>query len=216
MKKRAIIFDLDYTLFDARKFKNYLAKVLEISVRKFNNEYEEYFVKTKTNYSLAKHLAILQQRKELKNIKEIKSNLQALWEEMDRFLYPGAEDLLVSLVEKKYILYLVTCGNKTWQKKKINHLKIKKYFTEVFFSDKDKSGIFKKFKKYKDLAVVNDNASEIMKIKKILPLARFYLIRGPYSSIIKHELLTVNLRQINKIYEKNSHTCSRQGQAHGR
>ena len=63
-----LIFDLDYTLLDTKKFKQGLAKALNLSITNFEKSYSENFKNTppltkggarKINYNLKKHLKIL-------------------------------------------------------------------------------------------------------------------------------------------------------------
>lgn len=68
----------------------------------------------------------------------------------------------------------------------------------MYFCDKDKKAILKKFSKHKETAVVNDNVKECMIMKKILPQAKILIIKGPYSKNIKHNFLNINLRSIEK------------------
>lgn len=123
-----IIFDLDYTLLDTMKFKSALARALEISLKMYNNDYDKYFKQTKTNYSLTKHLSILRQKKAIKDEKRVKENISKLWQNIDKFLFLGADKVLHDLKSKNHQLFLITFGEKGWQKEKVKNLKIKKIF----------------------------------------------------------------------------------------
>jgi FMN phosphatase YigB (HAD superfamily) len=54
-----IIFDLDYTLLDTKKFKEKLGVALDMSPEEWARDYKNFFKDKKINYNPERHLAIL-------------------------------------------------------------------------------------------------------------------------------------------------------------
>ncbi len=123
MKKQAIIFDLDYTLLDTKRFFNGLARALGLSRKKFKQDYERFFSVKKINYSLEKHLPLILADKKSAQAVEVRNRLKNFWLEVNQYLYPEAENLLRDLKAKGYRLYLLTYGEPKWQQQKVERLK---------------------------------------------------------------------------------------------
>lgn len=194
-----VIFDLDYTLLDAKKFKIALAKALDISLEKFNNTYKENFVfKNGTNYNIKKHLKLLNKDKN----QPVKNNLNNLFKKLDSFLYPHSEKLIKNFYTKGAKLILISFGNKSWQKKKISNLKIKKYFSKILIANDNKHKTLGFLKKSKEnILIINDNAREILEMEKAIGKCEVCLINGPYSENIKYGLKVYNIKDCLKLYE---------------
>ncbi|MBI4812068.1 HAD family hydrolase [Candidatus Falkowbacteria bacterium] len=180
-----IIFDLDYTLLDAAKFKNGLAKVLGLSRKEFNLSYKKHFKNKKINYNPERHLLILE--KEGKKLPlNAKKRVVCFLRNINKFLFSGAEEKIRKLGKKNFLI-LLTLGDKSWQARKMKNLKIKKYFDKIILVDKHKTGALKFLKNKKDkILVVNDKAKETKEILKMIN-AKTFLIKGPYSKNIKHK-----------------------------
>lgn len=170
-----IIFDLDYTLLDTKKFKAGLARTLGLNIDDFKRSY---FKNKKINYNLNKHLKILNQKETIK-IKEFLKKL-------DKYLFPESINVIKKL-KKNNKLILLSFGDKAWQKQKINNLSIKDYFDEIILTDKNKIEALKPFLNTKErILIVNDNAREALEMKKVLKNCDILLTKGPYSDNIKH------------------------------
>ncbi|MCX6796558.1 MAG: HAD family hydrolase [Candidatus Falkowbacteria bacterium] len=101
---------------------------------------------------------------------------------------------------RQHILILITHGNVSWQREKIKHLKIKRYFTKIIITDKNKVDGFKFLRNSKkEILIVNDNARENRAALKLLPHAQALLIKGIHSNNIKHNYKEYSLKQIAKI-----------------
>jgi len=193
-----IIFDLDYTLLDTKKFKAGLANALDLSIDDFEKSYLENFKNKKLNYNLEKHLKILKQ----KNTQKLKQFFKSL----DQYLFPDSIKILKKLgsapvkarVKKNNNkLILLSFGNKEWQKQKINNLSIKDYFDKIILTDIDKAKILKTLQKTKEkILIINDNAREILEMKKVLKNCNIFLTKGPYCDNVSHNLKTHTLNEL--------------------
>jgi hypothetical protein len=93
----------------------------------------------------------------------------------------------IKKLKKNNFLILLTFGNKSWHKRKVENLKIKKYFDKIILVDKHKTSALKFLKNKKDkILVVNDKAKETKEVIKAIR-ADVFLIKGPYSENVKHK-----------------------------
>lgn len=199
-----VIFDLDYTLFDTKRFKNDLATIFNITVEKFCDDYDYLFKKEGVNYSLEKHIEILKNEGKItnKNKEEIRKKFENLLERIDDYLFPEAEEVLKEFKDKGDKLILITFGDKGWQEIKTKNLKkIINYFDEIEFieEDKRKSQYLKSLKDSgQEILLVNDNPRETLGLKEILgDKCKFFLVEGPYSNNIEHkEEIHKNIKEL--------------------
>lgn len=178
---RTIIFDLDYTLFDARYFReDCLAPFFGVSIAKFEDSYQQNKLANK-NFDYNQCLSEFERT-------EYDFD-QFLEERINDYIFPDAEKLLRESRGRGYYLVLASFGNIQWQKKKISFLKIGKesfseIFDEIILEDKDKSsnGELNKFQN-SEVVIINDNDAESQKLLKLLgSKAKLYLLKGPYSA----------------------------------
>lgn len=188
------IFDLDYTLLDAKRFKEDLSSVFGMSVEEFGKSYFENFKSKGINYNLNSHLAILEKDGFIANKEQtegVKERFNEFMKNIDEYLFPGAEEIIKSLKERGDELVLATFGDIEWQKLKVNSLKLKKYFDRVIYEDKSK----KENKELKSLRnrgekiiIVNDNARELNELKDVFGShCETKLIHERYSGNAKYE-----------------------------
>lgn len=195
------IFDLDYTLFDVKKFNKAIAKILGLSLKKYYESYERDFRSPKINYNIYKHLSILTKEKTITKEKGqvIRNNIAKRFVSLDEFLYPDVENVLRELRSRNCKIVLVSYGDQLWQKYKISRLKIKKYFDKIIITDKQKGNVLDFLKKSKEeKIIINDKATESLEMKKILDKSEIFLIKGPYSKDSQHNLKTYKLNKILK------------------
>ncbi len=192
-----VVFDLDYTLLDTKKFKEGLIEVLEISPEIFAETYKIFRNDSETVYNFEKHIDYLVEQGELpiKRKDIVKNNVEKFLEKIDEYLFPESVEVLKGLKKKNAELVLLTFGNKEWQQKKVDRLKIKKYFDEIILTDtdKEKSLDFLKSKREKKY-IINDNAKECDLIKKVIPQSEIILVNGPYSDNIEHDFEIYKLK----------------------
>ncbi|NCF74894.1 MAG: HAD hydrolase-like protein [Xanthomonadaceae bacterium] len=188
-----VIFDLDYTLLDSKKFRQDLASVFDMNIDEFNKYYEKYFKSKSLNYGIEEHLKILKKQKQINftEEKKIKQKLNIFFKKMDDYLFPGVEKALKYFRNNGNKLILISFGNLDWQKLKIDNLKIKKYFDKIILEDsaKGKNDFLKSLKNSQEkILIINDNAKETFAMAKLLGKnCKFKIIQGPYSYNIKHK-----------------------------
>ena len=196
------IFDLDYTLFNANKFKIDLARALEISRNKFFSDYQIYFKDRKINYHTDKHISLLINERVIKKNHEevIRKRVKNFLKELNKYIYKEGEELLKILSKNRNRLILASFGNASWQKQKIKNLQIKKYFSKIIITDKNKGQALDIFIKEREpIVIINDNARESFAIKRAVGRGELLLVKGPYSRDIRHNRKVHTLRQISKL-----------------
>lgn len=188
-----VIFDLDYTLLDTKKFKADLADVLGMTAEEFNKSYKENFSDPKENYSIEKHLKILGQE----NNELLKKRISNFLKGLDKFLYPESEKI-IDLFSKENELFMISYGDKGWQKMKLDNLSIKKYFPDknIIYADAQKEKFLEGLKEAREKKIiVNDNAREGLAMKKVLG-GELYLIDGPYTHNTEHKEKIYTLEEL--------------------
>lgn len=176
------IFDLDHTLYNTSRLK----KAMMASVRSFGIDeklwLETYQAVIRKNrrgydYDVKKHSRLLAKTVNASGALIEKKQLAVL-KRGRRFLYRDAENFLKFLRAKKIKLFLLTLGNVEWQKEKISHLKITKYFDKIILTY-----LHKKYLKFdfpgprNKWIFINDNPGEIKELKAIIKDSFFLRIK---------------------------------------
>jgi len=199
------VFDLDFTLFDTKKLLLALPKAMGISPRVYNSTRDKYFPELlfTREYSGYKHINYLKRDGYIIDAVRARKKAAALFKDMDKYLYPGAEDLLCKLKKRKNELILLTFGDIRWQKAKVNGLSIKKYFNRIIITDKNKDFVLKFLKKSQDRAlIINDNARENIAIKKALnDKAELILVKSPHSRNVRHNMKEYHFNELLRILQ---------------
>lgn len=162
-----IYIDFDGTIFDSTKLYN-----------KFINIFNKYNIKKEyikhELYDQNKNLDILANE----IIKKNNLNLNILKELENIYSKNLVFKDVIPFLEKyyqKYDLILLTLGDKTYQQKKINESKLKKYFKDIIITNKDKSnldnidytnGIFIDNNPIELEKFYNSNAKNLIRIKR--------------------------------------------------
>lgn len=167
--------DFDYTLFDTYAFREKLYKILE------RNGLDRTYLKLtpQTENKEQKLLNI----KELFNNLSISKNipienflkpLEDLYSKCSEFVYDDTIEFLNYLISKKHKLYILTWGDKEFQKEKIQASGLYKYFDEIIYAEQLKymldidyeNGIFID-DSIRDLkGLYNKNAKKVFRIKR--------------------------------------------------
>lgn len=178
---KTVIFDLDYTLFDAKAFRDEcLAPFFGLSPASFEAAYQKNKM-ANGNFDHLKMLADFGLSEEA-----LDAHLEA---GINRFFYQGTEKLVKAYRQQTEDLILATFGNVEWQKKKIKFLKIggqslEEIFDEIIIEDKDKSSNeFLNALKGMEVEIINDNDAESRRLVEFLgDKANLRLMKGPYSA----------------------------------
>lgn len=128
-----ILLDFDDTLFDAQAFVYRLKHIFfvgGVSEDDFNKSYKS-IAYSSSGYTLKRHVEIL--RKDFHyslKVKLLYQEVNNLFEHSDQFLF---DDTINTLEQwrKVHGLILVTMGNPSWQKRKINGCGIARFFTRI-------------------------------------------------------------------------------------
>jgi len=187
-----VVFDLDYTLLNTKKFKAGLAQALGITARNFAR-YEQNTKNLGKNYNLDEHLVFLEKNQDSNVQKKIKN----FFKNLDQYLFPEAEPILKAYQKKGAQLILATFGNKDWQKRKIDNLKIKKYFNKIILTNENKSKALDFLKNSKaEVLIINDKAKESLEIQKVLGKGKIFLITGPYTQDTEHQEKIITFKEL--------------------
>lgn len=177
----AIIFDLDYTLLDNERFQADFLQAIGTDMAGYSS-FIEIEKKNGINYSLIRHLNYLLANQRIKSVDRCKTQANNFLRQIDDYLYPGVLVMLPQLTGHE--LYLVSYGDKAWQRMKIRYSSIKKYFRRMYFVDESKiPSLVQIEKRSPDLIIINDKASEIVEMQKELPNAKYYLVKSRYSHL---------------------------------
>jgi FMN phosphatase YigB (HAD superfamily) len=167
-----IIFDFDYTLLNAKKYRESLGAIfLKIGVKR--KIFEKTLIQARKEgvfYSLERHISLI--KKEQPDIKT--ENLKKVWKkidgEMKKFVYADSESFLKK-IRKKYDIFIVSCGNEKTQKHKIYRSGLSKYFKKILIAKTEEKSIpIRKIIKTAESAIfIDDNPFILMSAKKSLP-----------------------------------------------
>ncbi len=194
---KTIIFDFDYTLFDAGKFKIDLANSLKnfnISQKQFLETYKKLRDNHQKEYKPLEHIKILSNITGKKE-SEIKKAYFKVIENCKKYLYSDSLPFLKKLQATGYKLILLTFGNIEFQKLKVGYSGTCEYFDEMYFTDKNKAHLKDKIPDNKNTIFINDNPHEIEALMKIYKNAEFILIKRTGGK--KYDLKLMNIQSIN-------------------
>jgi len=195
-KIKAIIFDLDDTLYDQEQIRDtareqsiraMIDKGLNCSIEQAMNKLKEITPKTHASErfkKLAEYFNCYDNSiAEAGRQKYINSDFKEL------ILYPETIEVLEELKRKKLKLILITEGSITQQNKKINALGIRYHFNKIYISKGDKTEFFKNILKTDNLLpeevlCVGDRINKELSVGKKLGLKTARLLKGVYSNQI--------------------------------
>lgn len=197
MKKiKAIIFDLDNTLFNAEP-------ITEMAIKQAINSMIDNGLKCSLGEGIERMKKIIKENPFADKFKELAKSFgqdneylinkgKEIYYNKTEFnkldLYPGSIKTLKEL-KKRYKLILVTSGGELQQNRKIDALNIRKYFDYISIDEKpDKEiqflEILKNFRFIpKDFLVVGDRIDNEIKIANKLGMNSVLIKKGKYSSI---------------------------------
>lgn len=165
--------DFDYTLFNTYAFRNELYNILE------QNGLDKSYLALTLEDREQKLINVREVFKELSEINNLNIDnfikpLDELYKKSDRFVYDDVIDFLKYLRMKKHKIYLLTWGEREYQREKLKASKLEEYFDETIFTEKlkytldidYKNGIFID-DSIRDLeGLYNKNAKYVFRIKR--------------------------------------------------
>lgn len=164
-----VIFDLDYTILNTVELRKKLASILQITEKQYEKSYEEIFSKKELNYSFEEHFKKLPDAIEDYNNLDMDSlsEFNGRKNELDLLVFKGSKELILAEKEAGNKVVLMTFGNKSWQKEKVDQLKsINNLFNEIEYEDvnKSESKYLKELALDKNIVIINDNTRETVKM----------------------------------------------------
>lgn len=165
-----IIFDFDHTLFATGKSYGFLKNEFEkigVNNELFSKTFEKSKSKKDNYYRPSVQIKLIKKAEPEIKISDIKKKFQEMFNNAPRCLY---SDVLPFLKKWRavYKLYLLSYGEKKFQKQKIEAAKIKKLFRRIIITeDIEKIRPFKKlFKNNEKIIFVEDNPNTLSSVKK--------------------------------------------------
>ncbi len=182
-----IVLDLDYTLLDTAAFKEALVSALVdcgASRASLDRTYSDVVTRPGVTYDYDPDLQLELLGGELKcGREEATRRLNDVVNRCGEFLYPGAEGFLKRLKSRGAELVLLTLGNPSWQKRKIDGSGLAGLFDRIVAADSPKSDIIGTLATRIDRTfVVNDNGEEIRQMMAAAPGLGYIMKRGPKPS----------------------------------
>jgi len=214
---KAVIFDLDDTLFDCTGLlvnnarKRAAKAMVKAGITLSENELIEEQKKLNELNPTSNVFQIISEKYSEKNKDEIvKKALEAYNSDLveEIHLFSGAKELLETLKEKKIKLILVTSGITKRQQKKIELLKIEYLFDEIFIHDVETgpekedffTEVLKRFNlKPKEVVSVGDRIHSEIRIANMLGMNSVRLLHGRFSEVKPKNILEEPDYSINKI-----------------
>ena len=199
---KAIIFDLDDTLYDCSgtlvlKSKKLAAKIISKAIK--CSEAEALKLQLELEERLGPKADISRKIANLYNLpeefcEEISNTINTL-EVEDAILFPDAIDAINKLKRTGYKLFLVTLGKKEWQERKIKVLGLENVFDEIIITDNPlgKEKCFKEILiKYnlepEQVLCVGDKIKDEIEVGKKLGMSTVLMKHGRHYNFYKSEI----------------------------
>lgn len=199
---KAIIFDLDDTLYDCSgtlvlKSKKLAAKIISKAVK--CSETEALKLQLGLEERLGPKADISREIANLYNLpeefcREISNTINTL-EVEDAILFPDAIDAINELKRTGYKLFLVTLGKKEWQERKIKVLGLENVFDEIIITDNPlgKEKCFREILTKYDLKpeqvlCVGDKIKDEIEVGKRLGMSTALMKHGRHYNFYKSEI----------------------------
>lgn len=207
---KTFIIDLDNTILDTERFAAELFRSVKPKITYYYWR-KTYWTVTRTyeagyNYTAIEHSKILSELTG-QPAKKILNGFKQVINRIDSFLYSETLELLNDLGKSSDKKILLTYGNISFQKDKIKHLKISKYFDKIIITPKKKDQINLPIKNLgADTIFINDNPYEFAALKKKYPKALFLRKKNrfKYSRVMLKEFPPFNnLGEIHQYLKKN-------------
>lgn len=177
-----IFIDFDNVMFDTEKFKSDLAKIFlknGISKKEFADSYLSFKTARKA-YEPREHIKILTGGDDDK-ARRLFLYFKNLMKNLEKYVFQDAIEFLKS--HSKKILYLISYGNKKFQKEKINKSGIAPYFKNIIITRGNKAKEIRKiiksdkFKKNETVIFIDDKPKHIKEIKELDNIKIFQMCR---------------------------------------
>lgn len=182
-----IVFDLDYTLYDTLALKGALVSAL-VGLGYDRARAEQGFAGARGTsgsgidyYRPEGHAAAMHASQQgIADEGATLAALRACLAEGQRFLYPGVWALLTRLRSLEHRLVLLTLGDDAWQRAKVVGAGLDVLFHEVRTTLEDKERVIPEYAHIgAELAVINDNVAETMRMRAAAPSAYYIIKKGP-------------------------------------
>ncbi len=180
------VFDLDYTLLDTVKFKEALADAVTscgVSRERYEETYQAIVRREGKVYDYDPDVHLSALKDDLSDpaaLADARRRIAGVLASTEKYLYPGAAELLRELRKHGARLELLTLGNEKWQRAKVEHSGLARLFDVIMATEKEKKGIMAGLAEPGErVMVVNDNGAEIKEMMAQAPEYEYVLKRGP-------------------------------------
>lgn len=179
----SIFIDFDDVIFNTRSFKKDLSKIFSscgISRSVFQETYDAMKARQE-QYSIAAHVRLLKQQGELRNLSLCTVALGRFMRNLKRYVFLDAQSFLRH--HQKQGLFLVSFGDAAFQRRKIAHSGVKKYFKRVVVTQGDKAKevaallLKSKAKKPYGIIFIDDSKKHIREVRSITSAIIIQILR---------------------------------------
>jgi len=178
-----IFIDFDDTLFNTKDFSSEYKKVFStcgVCKDIFQELYYDYPQKEEgklLKYDSQKHIERIGEECQM-DVGELKSRVDELIKNTRKYIFSDSRNFLDNF--RKNDLVLVSYGKTQFQKNKIMHSGIAKYFGKIILTDDMKSKVIKKFLKPQEaFYFMDDRVEQVEDVKIKLPLGITFFVKRP-------------------------------------
>ncbi len=176
-----IVFDLDYTLLDTVAFKRALVEATGVDEKEWKKAYDAAVEGNRGLFEPSAFFAELTRRELLTDAaaEAARKSFDDVLATTEKYLYPEAKELVTALGRHEADVDLMTFGDASWQRAKVEHSGLAKMFDDVLYAEKDKKEFIRGLGEGQDkVIVVNDNGKEMEEMVEVAPEHTYILKAG--------------------------------------
>lgn len=176
-----IVFDLDYTLLDTVAFKKALVEATGVDEKEWKKAYDAAVESNRGLFEPSAFFAELTRRDLLTDdaATAARKRFDGVLATTDEYLYEEAKELVMALGKHDADVDLMTFGDASWQRAKVEHSGLARMFDDVLYAEKDKKEFIRGLGEGQDkVIVVNDNGKEMEEMAAAAPEHTYILKAG--------------------------------------
>jgi FMN phosphatase YigB (HAD superfamily) len=176
-----IVFDLDYTLLDTVAFKKALVEATGVDEKEWKKAYDAAVEGNRGLFEPSAFFAELTGRELLTSdaATAARKRFDDVLATTEEYLYDEAKELVMALGKHDADIDLMTFGDASWQRAKVEHSGLARMFDDVLYAEKDKKEFIRALGEGQDkVIVVNDNGKEMEEMAAAAPEHTYILKSG--------------------------------------
>src|SRR3989344_1350984 len=171
--KTKLFIDFDDTLFDRNTFRQRLISLIKkqgFSDKEVEDGYKAVY-KNNGYDGVWTHLEYLHKKVRPIDLEKATSDVDSLFLEAKKLLFPDALKFLRQIDRKKYEVNLITVGGLEFQKEKVKACEILSVFDNCYFTTEEKADMLAKLVGDKFFILLEDKDEKIKSVRKRFPRA---------------------------------------------